>query len=50
MMQCHFQRLCFMTHKEQTYYIETDTVKIYKNNSQIEDSPKPLGDVFLGIV
>ena len=37
-------------YKEQTYYIETDTVKIYKNNSQIEDSPKPLGDAFMGII
>ena len=35
---------------EQTYYIESNNVKIYKNNSEIEDSPKSLGDTFLGII
>jgi len=40
----------YYPYKERTYYIIGNQVKIYKNQKEISDSPKPLSDVFMGII
>lgn len=40
----------YYPYKERTFYIIGNQVKIYKNQKEISDSPKPLSDVFMGII